>query len=210
MLHEDLQYLVHFFTHKEHLFKTITMAQDGQVEEISETFAAQKGWFWGRYQKSERYDYLNRRRFVEKELYDGYTQEYGLLKEKVPVYFYLYPHITPHAALLRARQRIQHDEVQPGVLLLKIQDIDDTANITFTLNDSFTAYWHKAIEAGINCRGPQPSSPVLQDHNKVFPFTRIGEVHRKYAKQDMYYEVQVWDYDLLLRIPYTILGDSNA
>jgi hypothetical protein len=210
MLHEDLQYLVHFFTHREHLFKTISMAQACEVDEISDSFAAQKGWYWGRYQKSERDAYLNRRRFVEKELFDGYTGQYGLLKEKAPVYFYLYPQITPQAALVKAHQRTLHDEVQPGVLLLKIQDIDDTANITFTLNDSFTAYWRKALEAGIHCRGPQPAGPVLPDHNQVFPFSMIAEIHRKYAQQGLHYEVQVWDYDLLHRTRYTILGEETA
>ncbi len=35
----------------------------------------------------------------------------------------------------------------------KIEDIHDTQNMTFTLNDSFTVYWKKATESGIPCRG---------------------------------------------------------
>jgi hypothetical protein len=207
---EDLQYLIHFFTDKEHLFKTITMAEACQIDEINDKFVSQKGWYWGRYSKSERFDYLNRRRFVEKELYDGYTREYGRLKEKVPVYFYLYPKITIQEAIAKGQQRTKHEEVKPGILMIKTQDIDEITNITFTLNDSFTAYWKKAIEAGINCRGPQPDGIVLPDHNKVFPFSRIEEIHRKYTKQDMIYEVQIWDYELLERIRYTILGEEKA
>ena len=210
MMDEDLQYLIHFFTDKEYLFKTITMAEACQVDEICDKFAAQKGWYWGRYAKSERYDYLTKRRFVEKELFDGYTREYGMLKEKVPVYFYLYPKITIQKAIAKGQQRTRHEEVEPGILMLKIQDIEDITNITFTLNDSFTAYWQKAIEAGITCRGPQPDGIVLQDHNKVFPFSMIEEIHRKYTKQDMVYEVQVWDYELLERMSYTILGKEKA
>jgi hypothetical protein len=210
MMDEDLQYLIHFFTDKEHLFKTIMMAEACQIDEISDKFVSQKGWYWGRYAKSERHDYLNRRRFVEKELFDGYAREYGRLKEKVPVYFYLYPKITTQKAIALGQQRTKHEEAGPGILMVKIQDIDDITNITFTLNDSLTAYRKKIIDAGIKCRGPQNDGIVLQDHNKVFPFSMIEEIHRKYTKQDMVYEVQVWDYELLERMSYTILGEEKA
>jgi hypothetical protein len=210
MMDEDLQYLIHFFTDKEHLFKTIMMADACQIDEISDTFVSQKGWYWGRYAKSERSDYMNRRRFVEKELFDGYTREYGRLKEKVPVYFYLYPKITTQEALALAHQRTKHEEAEPGILMVKIQDIEDITNITFTLNDSLTAYRKKTLDAGIKCRGPQPDGVVLPDHNKVFPFSMIEEIHRKYTKQDMVYEVQVWDYELLERMCYTILGEEKV
>jgi hypothetical protein len=205
MINEDLQYLVHFFNDKEHLFKKITMATACQMDEISDKVTCQKGWYWGRYQKSERYDYLNKRQFVEKELFEEYTQEYGLLKEKVPVYFYLYSKIKIQNAIEKGQQRTKHEEAEPGILLVKTPDIDDITNITFTLNDSFTAYWKKAVEAGNNSRGPQQNGIVLPDNNKVFPYSRIEEIHRKYMQQEMYYEVQVWDYDLLERIRYTIL-----
>lgn len=210
MMEEDLQYLIHFFTDKEQLFQTITMAAACQTDAISDKVASEKGWYWGRYVKSEWYDYLIRRRFVEKQLFDGYGQAYGRLKEKVPVYFYLFPKITTQEAIAKARQRTKYEEVEPGILMVKIQDIEDMTNMTFTLNDSFTSYWQKAIEAGINCRGPQPDGIVLPDHNKVFPFSIIEEIHRKYTKQDMYYEVQVWDYELLERISYAILGEEKA
>jgi hypothetical protein len=90
----DLQFLIHFFNDKEYLFKTITMAGMSQVDEICNKISSQKGWYWPRFAQSERHDYLKRRLFVEKELYEDYTQEYGSLKEKIPVYFYLYPNIT--------------------------------------------------------------------------------------------------------------------
>jgi hypothetical protein len=210
MMEEDLQYLIHFFTDKEHLFQTITMAAACQTDASSDKVASEKGWYWGRYAKSERYDYLIRRRFVEKQLFDGYSQAYGRLKEKVPVYFYLYPRITIQRAMALGQQRTKHGEAEPGILMLKIQDIDDITNLTFTLNDSLTAYRKKTIDSGIKCRGPQSDGIVLPDHNKVFPFSRIEEIHRKYAKQDMVYEVQVWDYELLERISYTILEEEKA
>ncbi len=210
IMDKDLEYLIHFFTDQEHLFKTIMMADACQIDEISDKFVSQKGWYWGRYAKSERDDYLKRRQFVEKALFDEYTEEYGRLKEQVPVYFYLYPKITIQRALALAQQRTKHEEVEPGILMVNIQDLEDITNITFTLNDSCTAYWQKANAAGINQRGPQPNGIVLQDHNHVFPFSMIQEMYCKYSNQDINYEVQVWDYELLGRVCYTILGEERV
>ena len=207
---DDLQFLVHFFNDKEYLFKTITMADIFQVDEICDKISSQNWWYWGRYAQSERHAYLKRRLFVEKELYEGYIQEYGSLKEKVPIYFYLYPSITQQKALELGQQRTRHNEVEPQVLMVKIQDIEDTKNITFTLNDSFTAYWKKAIESGLECRGDGITHVVLPDHNKVFPFSMIEQMHQKYKAQQINYEIQIWDYQLLETISYTILGNEEA
>jgi hypothetical protein len=206
----DLQFLVHFFNDKEYLFKTITMAGSSQIDEICNTVSSRKGWFWGRFAHSERHAYLIRRLFVEKELYEGYTQEYGSLKEKVPVYFYLYPNLTKQKAIELAQQRMRHDETEPQILMVKIQDLADTQNITFTLSDSFTAYWKKAAESGLEIRGNGNSPLVLPDHNKVFPFSMIEQIHRKYMGQEIKYEIQIWDYQLLVNMSYTILGKDET
>jgi len=205
---KELKYLVHFFTDKEHLFKTVTMADFSRIDEISNNIASQKGWYWIRYSQSDRHAYLERRRFVERELYEGYTQQYGRLKEKVPVYFYLYPNLTRQRALEKGRLRTKHGETAPQILMVEIRDIDDMQNITFTLNDSFTAFWKKAIESGIKCREEENGRVVLQDHNKVFPFSMLEQIHQKYKAQEISYEVQVWDYELLERLSYCILGEA--
>jgi hypothetical protein len=206
----DLQLIIHFFNDKKYLFKTITMAGISRVDEISNRISSQKGWYWGRFALSERHAYLQRRLFVEKELYEGYTQEYGILKEKIPVYFYLYPNITEQKAIELGQQRTRHDEIEPQILMVKIHDIEDTKNITFTLNDSHTSYWKRAIESGIECRGDGNGHVVLPDHNKIFPFTMIEQIHRKYKAQEIYYEIQIWDYQLLEGIRYKILRKEEA
>jgi hypothetical protein len=206
----DLQFLVHFFNDKEYLFKTITMAGASQVDEICNSISSQKGWYWPRFAESERHDYLTRRLFVEKALYEDYTQEYGSLKEKIPVYFYLFPNITEQKAIELAQQRTRHNEIKPHVLMVKILDIEDTKNITFTLNDSHTAYWKRAMESGIKCRGDGNKPVVLQDHNKVFPFSMIEQLHQKYKAQRITYEIQVWDYQLLEKLRYTIPGKEES
>jgi hypothetical protein len=207
---DDLQFLVHFFNDKEYLFKTVTMVGFSQMDEICNSVSSRKGWFWGRFAQSERHAYLTRRLFVEKELYEGYTQAYGSLKEKVPVYFYLYPNLTTQKAIAFAQQRTRQDETEPQILIVKIQDLVDTQNITFTLSDSFTAYWKKATESGLEIRGDGNRPVVLPDHNKVFPFSMIEQIHRKYKGQEIKYEIQIWDYQLLEKMRYTILSKEEA
>ena len=206
----DLQFLVHFFNHKEYLFKMITMAGDAQVDDICDRISFQKGWFGGRFAPSERQAYLQRRQFVEKQLYESYTQQYGRLKEKVPVYFYLYPTLTKQQAIELAQQRMRHEETQPHILLVKLQDLEDTQNITFTLNDSFTAYWKTATEAGLEIRGDRKVPVILPDHNRVFPFSMIEQIHQKYKAQQITYEIRIWDYQLLDKISYTILEKEEV
>ena len=174
------------------------------MDEICNTISSQKGWFWIRFSPSERQDYLKRRLFVENALYDDYIREYGSLKEKLPVYFSLVPNITKQEAIELARQRTMHGEAEPQVLMVKIADIEDTTNITFTLNDSHTAYWKRIKEAGIEFGGEVNVPVVLPDYNKVFPFSMIEQLHRKYKAQGMRYEIQIWDYGLLEKIRYTI------
>jgi hypothetical protein len=205
----DLQYLVHFFVETEHLFKTITMAGASQMEAICNRISSQKGWYWPRFASSERNAYWTRRLFVEKELYEGYTTRYGSLKERIPVYFYLYPKIDKQKALERGQQRAKHGEVEPQVLMIEIKDIADTTNMTFTLNDSFASYWKKALESGIECRGDGHGPVVLPDHNAVFPFSMIEQMHQKYKAQEISYEIQIWDYQLLEKTRYTILKNEG-
>ncbi len=204
----ELKYLIHFFTDKEYLFKTVTMADPCQIDEISNKIASQKGWYWIRYSQSDRSDYLKRRLFVERKLYEEYTREYGPLKEKVPVYFYIYPNITKQQAIAKGQQRTKYNEIKPQILMVKIRNIDETKNVTFTLNDSFAAYWKKATDSGIKCRDEENGRIVLQDHNKIFPFSMIEQIHQKYKAQGISYEVQIWDYELLSRMSYVILGEE--
>ncbi len=61
------------------------------------------------------------------------------------------------------------------------------------------------MEAGLEIRGDGNRPVVLADHNRVFPFSMIEQIHRKYKDQEIKYEVQIWDYQLLEKIMYTIL-----
>lgn len=205
----ELEFLIHFFNDRQYLFKTITMAGASQVDEICDRISSQKGWFWVRFSQPERQDYLKRRLFVERALYEDYTREYGSLKEKVPVFFYLIPNITGQDALELARQRARQGETEPQVLMVKTAEIEDISNITFTLNDSHASYWQRIKEAGLAFGGELNVPVVLPDHNKVFPFSMIEPIHRKYKAQGPRYEIQVWDYQVIETMKYTILGDES-
>jgi hypothetical protein len=37
----------------------------------------------------------------------------------------------------------------------------------------------------------------------------IEQIHRKYRQQGMRYEIQIWDYQLLEMMKYTILGNEE-
>jgi hypothetical protein len=206
---DDLQFLVHFFNDRRYLFKTITMAAGSQVDEICDTISSHLGWFWMRFSPGERQGYLTRRRFVEQALYEDYTRDYGSLKERVPVFFYLVPNITEQQALESARQRMRHGETEPQVAMVRIADIEDTTNITFTLNDSHAAYWQRIKEAGLGFGGEATVPVSLPDHNRVFPFSMIGQLHQTYRTQGLKYEIQVWDYQVLERMKYTILSSEG-
>jgi hypothetical protein len=65
------------------------------------------------------------------------------------------------------------------------------------------------MESGITCRGDGNGHVVLQDHNKVFPFSMIEQIHQKYKAQHINYEIQIWDYQLLETISFTILGKEK-
>ncbi len=207
IMDNDLQYLVHFFNDKKYLFKTITMSGVSEMEAICNTVTTEKGWFWPRFAPSERRAYLARRLFVEKEMYEDYTCRYGSLKEKIPVYFYLYPNLTVQRAREMGQQRAALGEAEPHVLVIKIQDIEDIGNITFTLNDSFASFWKRAVEAGLEIRGDKGNHVVLPEHNQVFPFSLIEEIHQKYKEQKISYEIQVWDRQLLDNLKYEIIGE---
>ena len=175
------------------------------MDKICNSISSKKGWFWIRFSQTERLDYIKRRLFVERALYDDYIRDYGSLKEKVPVFFYLIPNITRQKAIELARQRTRHGEIKPQVLMMKIADIEDSTNITFTVNDSHTAYWQRIKEAGLGFGGEVSVPVVLPDHNKIFPFSMTEQIQQRYKAQGIHYEIQIWDYQLLETIKYTIL-----
>jgi hypothetical protein len=205
----ELRYLVHFFNDERYLFKTITMADDARADDICSAITAHKGWFWGRFSPSERRGYLERRRFVEEAMYRDFAQSYGTLQERVPIYFYLVPDLSEQKAVEMARQRASHGEAEPHVLMVEIRDIEDTRNVTFTLNDSHTAYRTRMAEAGLSFGRDDGVRIALPDHGKIFPFSMLDQVHLVYGPQGITYEVQVWDHRIVEGLRYVRPGQRR-
>jgi hypothetical protein len=206
----ELRYLVHFFNDERYLFKTITMADDAHADEACDAIAAHRGWFWARFSPSERRGYLERRRFVEEAMYSDYAESYGVLKERVPIYFYLVPDLSDQKAVEMARQRASHGEAEPHVLMVEIRDIEDTRNVTFTLNDSHTAYRSRMKEAGLAFGGDHGDRIALPDHGRIFPFSMLEQVHLGYRSQGITYEVQVWDHRIVEGLRYLRPGQRRG
>jgi hypothetical protein len=204
-MHGDLRYLVHFFNDERYLFKTVTMPGGPKAEDICNAVSSQRGWFWLRYSPKERDGYLQRRRFVERAMYEDHTRSYGGLQEKAPVYFYLIPNLTAGRAIDLARQRTTYGETEPRVVMVAIEDIEDTTNMTFTLNDSHTAYRKRTMEAGLDFGGDSDVPVALPDHGRVFPFAMIEQIHHVYAARRISYEVQVWDHQVLERLQHAFV-----
>jgi hypothetical protein len=207
---DDLTYLVHFFHDRAYLFQTITMADAAQTDAICDMISSRRGWFWVRFSRGERDGYLQRRRFVERALYDDYARAFGSLKESVPVYFYLIPGVTERSALELARQRKREGEAEPRVLMARLAELDDTTNVTFTLNDSHTAYWRRIKGAGLAFGGEVRDPAILPDHDRIFPLSMIERIHRAYRSRGITYEVQIWDHQLLERLHWTVPGATAA
>jgi len=205
----DLRYLVHFFNDVRYLFETLTMVEASRADEICDVISACKGWYWVRYSASERHGYLKRRAFVEEAMYSDYTRAYGSLKDSVPVYFYLVPDLSDASALEMARQRAARGETEPRVLLVETRDIADMSNVTFTVNDSHTAYRRRGMAAGLDFGGAVEVPHALPDHDRTFPFSMIERVHRRYEDRPISYEVQVWDRRMLEELPRRILKSGR-
>ena len=198
----------YIFNDQRFLFKTITMAHAETFEAISDAIASKKGWHSGRYAQSERQYYITRRKCVEHHLYTEYVEAYGPLQQTTPIYFYLFPNITKAKALELAQQRTTYDEHAPKIAYVNIHELHDLSNITFTLNDSFTSYRKKALASGINSREEEKDRPIFPDHNRIFPFSMLDLIHRKYQDMNPYYEVQIWNAHILEDAPVEILSTS--
>ncbi len=195
-----LQHLVHFFHDERYRFKTITMAAASETDDICDAIASRRGWFWVRYSPRERDGYMQRRRFVERAMYDDYTHAFGGLTGTVPVYCYLIPDLTEVQAIELAQRRTRFGETEPHVVMVKVEDIDDTRNMTFTLHDSHTSYRARMTDAGLAFGGDSDAPDALPDHGKIFPFSMIEQIHAVYGARPISYEVQFWDHAVLERV----------
>ncbi|WP_460058216.1 hypothetical protein [Spirochaeta dissipatitropha] len=100
----------------------------------------------------------------------------------------------------RAESRVNDQETNTRYILIDSAYLADSTQITFTLGDSFGAYWQKAIDNGISCVEELMQSDILEDHNTVFPYSMLGTLNHKYAHLELSFEIQIWDNDVIEKI----------
>jgi hypothetical protein len=191
----NLQIMLHYYSGAEHLFKTITMVADDERERIFDRIVAAKIWYWGRYAPENREGYMRTRLFVEARMYDAFSRQYWTPKQPHPVFFYIFPDLSLGAIEERLHQRQQYDELSTKVLLIDIRDLVDTTHISFTLCDSHRSYRAALIQRGLSAG---ESTTAHADHGTVFHINELAEVYGRHAAEDgLYFEVQVWDPEIL-------------
>ncbi|MFN2201712.1 MAG: hypothetical protein ACK2UO_10920 [Caldilineaceae bacterium] len=194
----NLQVMLHHYSRVEYLFKTITMYADDDREQMLDDIVAIKTWYWGRYAPENRRQYLENRLFVEACMYEAFSRKYCPPKQRCPVFFYLYPNLSLSLVEERLYQRRQYDETDTKYLLVDLQDVLDTTYISFTLCDSHRSYREALIQQGL-LPGEKSQIPAA-DYGTVFHIQEIAAVYARHqAEDDLYFEVQVWDSEVLER-----------
>lgn len=191
----NLTVMVHFYNNTAYLFRTVTMYPDVEQERVLDDIVTAKSWHWGRYSSGHRQSYLKTRVFVENCMREAFTRAYWPLKASRPVFFYLYPKLSVAFIEERLRQREQLDEPHTEYLLIDLTELSDTTHISFTLCDSHTSYRETLIRQGLSAEKP---AAALADHETVFHIQEIVDLYQRHkGEDDLYFEVQVWDPEIL-------------
>lgn len=192
----NLQVMLHHYSRVEYLFTTVTMYADDERERMLDDIVATKTWYWGRYAPDNRRYYMQERLFVEARMYEAFSRKYWPPKQRCPVFFYLFPNLSLPIIEERLRQRCQYDEPDTKYLFVDLQDLVDTTHMSFTLCDSHRSYRTALVQQGL-LFGDESSTP-LADHGTVFHIQEIAEVYARHEEEDdLYFEVQVWDPEIL-------------
>ena len=207
-MHNNLKYLIHFYTDKNFLFNPITSYTKKEFNLACDSIVKNNSWFMKRYGENDRNDYYERRIFVEKQLKNDFYSKYSKLLNDFPIYFYLIPNISDEKAKEMCEQRKKCNE-NTKYILLKTELILYKSGVTFTICDSFRAYWKKAISAGIKCRPEEEGKEIFDDHNDIFEINEINDKYKKYFNSDTIFEIQIWNKDLINDIKESLTTAST-
>jgi hypothetical protein len=187
-------YIVHYFNDKTHLFKTVTMYPDRERDRIYNRIVHNAQWNCWRYYEANRENYMACRVAVESMMYHDFTSQYWALKFKHPVYF-----DTLHENSLKCVEaELQKDtaagEYSTKCLVVALDALPDSCNITFTVDDSFKCYRSRLKSDGLPYHFMRKEPPNIPDYGKIFPITELRGLQSKYAHvEGLKFEVQHWD-----------------
>lgn len=133
---------------------------------------------------------MQKRVWVEARMYRDFSEKYWELKSPFPVYFSL-------QVIEKRLQKRREYEPRTKYLLVNLSDFDDTDHVSFTVSDSMMSY-RKLLEKEGFAYKEAPVSEAYADHGKIFHIHEIDRLISKYPNDDdLYFEVQVWDKDVL-------------
>lgn len=173
------------------------MYPDDERERVFDQIVAGKSWYWGRYSAEHRKDYLKTRLFVEDRMRELFLHKHCPPKQPCPVFFYIYPHLTRTGIDNRIQKRTNLGESDVNYVLVDLTELSDTSQISFSLCDSHTSFREAIIRNGLSDEEP---NEVRKDHGTVFHIRELAEVYERHkGEDDLYFEVQVWDSEILDR-----------
>ena len=139
---------------------------------------------------------MQKRVWVEARMYRDFSEKYWKLKSTFPVYFYLYPNFSLQVIEKRLQNRREY-EPRTKYLLVDLRDLENTDHVSFTVSDSMMSY-RKLLEKEGFAYKEAPVPGEYADHGEIFHIHEIDRLISKYRNDnDLYFEVQVWDKDVL-------------
>jgi hypothetical protein len=187
----NLRILLHYFHSAEHLFVTATMYADARRERALEEMARTHAWFGGRFSAAHRHGYMQVRVLVETLMCREFAEKYAAPRSTSPVFFYLRPRLSLSSIQDGLRRRQDLGEHATQYLLIDLDDIDDTSQVSFTVHDSHRSYRRAIAEAGFEAHPTGGDSP---DDGRVFHVSEIADVYARHRDEDdLSFEVQFWD-----------------
>jgi hypothetical protein len=191
----NLRIMLHYFHSLEHLFVTVTMYSGARREHAIEEMARTGAWFGGRFSADHRSDYMERRLIVESLMRKEFAKKYTTPRNTSPVFFYIRPDLSISVIQDGLRKREDLGEHATRYLLIDLNDIHDKSQISFSVRDSHQSYHRALSDAGLDSRNTGQTSP---DDGHIFHIGEIADVYARHSDdQDIYFEVQVWDWQIL-------------
>jgi hypothetical protein len=172
------------------------MYTDNEREDAYRDILANKSWYWGRFAQGHRDAYMQKRVWVEARMYRDFSEKYWKPRSALPVYFYLYPDFSLQAIEKRLQNRREY-EPRTKYLLVDLRDLENTEHVSFTVSDSMMSYRRLLEKEGFAYR-EAPVPEEYADHGEIFCIHEIDRLISRYSNDNkLYFEVQVWDKDVL-------------
>ncbi len=187
-------YLIHYYKKREFLFKTITELSEAELSSTLNSLSDNNTWYGSRFSEKNRISYMHFRSYVEKFMYNELEERYSQPPSKHPVYMYLSTK-TAEERILGLKDTPYADS---KYISIKLSDIQDKANISFTVDDSMWSFGFDLFRKGIIDWNPALEMEEKEFHGKLYHINELQEVIKQYnLDEKQTYEVHFWDKKML-------------